>query len=85
MDTDYENIESPAGQEKMERAFNSVWNNSSETQQIFSQFVSIVSNLLGLVTYSAIIITLHPMIAVLLAVVTLTNCRVQQMGTPQHG
>ena len=73
MDTDYENIESPAGQEKMERAFNSVWNNSSGTQQIFSQFVSIVSNLLGLVTYSAIIITLHPMIAVLLAVVTLTN------------
>ena len=73
MDTDYENIESPAGQEKMERAFNSVWNNSSGTQQIFSQFVSIVSNLLGLVTYSAIIITLHPMIAVLLAVVTLIN------------
>ncbi len=73
MDMDYENIESLAIQEKLEKAFNSVWNNSSGTQQIFSQFVSIVSNILGVITYSAIIFTLHPMIALLLATITLIN------------
>ncbi len=73
MDMDYENIESPSGQEKMEKAFNAIWNNNSGTQQVFSQFVSIVSNALGLVTYSAIIFTLNPLIALLLAIITIIN------------
>ncbi|BBH23251.1 ABC transporter ATP-binding protein [Paenibacillus baekrokdamisoli] len=73
MDTDYDNIESPDGQTKMQKAINTLTNNGGGTQQIFSQFVNICSNSIGLVTYSALIFTLSPWIVLLLCGMTIAN------------
>lgn len=73
MDMDYENFENPNGQTKMQKAFNTLYSNNGGTQQIFSQLVDIVSRVIGLVTYSALIFTLSPWLVLLLAVMTIAN------------
>lgn len=57
MDMDYDNIEDPDNQTKMQKAFNTINNNHVATQRIFDKLVNIFSNFSGLVTYSAL--TLH--------------------------
>ncbi|MGZ9585674.1 ABC transporter ATP-binding protein [Paenibacillus marinisediminis] len=73
MDTDYDNIENPDGQTKIQKASNTLSNDSSGTQQIFSQFGNICANTIGLVTYSALIIALSPWLVLLLCVMTIAN------------
>lgn len=73
MDADYDNIENPDGQIKMQKAFNGLNNNNGGTQQIFNQFINICSNIIGLITYSALIFVLSPWIVVLLCVMTICN------------
>ena len=73
MGMDYENIESPSGQTKMQKAFNSLYNNNSGAQQIFSQLVSVISNFIGLITYSVLLLTFNPWIVLMLIVLTAGN------------
>ncbi|OKP99248.1 ABC transporter ATP-binding protein [Paenibacillus sp. P46E] len=73
MDTDYDNIEDPDGQTKMQKALNTLGNDSGGTQQLFSQFVNICANTIGLITYSALIIALSPWLVLLLCVMTIVN------------
>ncbi len=73
MDMDYSNLENPDGQTKMQKAFNAIANDYVGTQQIFSQLVDMVSNMLGLVAYSALIFKLSPWLIILLSGMTLAN------------
>lgn len=73
MDMDYENIEAPAGQTKMQKAFNCLYNNNSGTQKIFSQLVSGLSNVVGLITYSILLLNVSPWIVMILLVLTVGN------------
>jgi ATP-binding cassette, subfamily B, bacterial len=73
MDTDFDNIENPDVQTKMQKAFNTLNNNNGGTQQIFNQLVNICSNVIGLVMYSALIFILSPWIVVMLCIMTVTN------------
>lgn len=70
---DYEALESPIGQTKMQKAQNTLMNNNVGTQQIFAQLVSIASNIAGLITYSAIIFFFNPWIVLLLFAMTIVN------------
>ncbi|HBA50228.1 MAG TPA: hypothetical protein DCZ91_21030 [Lachnospiraceae bacterium] len=71
MDMDYENLENPEGQTKMQKALNAVYSSNAGAQQLFRQMVDMVSNLMGLVAYSALIASLSPWLVALLAVMTL--------------
>lgn len=73
IDMDYANFEDPDGQTKMEKAFNSIGNDKAGTQQLFSQLVDIVSNIIGLVSYSALIFVFSPWLVFLLAAMTIAN------------
>lgn len=73
MDMDYENIENPDGQIKMQKGLNTLYSNQSGTQEVFSQLVNIVSNIIGLLTYSALIFTLSPWLVLLLCGMTIAN------------
>ena len=72
MDMDYENLENQEGQTKMQKALNAVYNSNGGTQQLFRQLVNMVSNLMGLAAYSALIASLSPWLVAVLAVMTLT-------------
>lgn len=80
MDADYANIESPHGQTMLRRALDSVYTPQSGVQQIFNQFVSIASNAVGLITYSALILTLSPWILAYLLCFSLISYAVQRMN-----
>ena len=71
MDLDYDIIENPNGQLKMQKALNSLDDDSSGTQQIFGQIVNIVSNFLGLLSYTVILLQLNIWIVLVLFVITL--------------
>jgi ABC-type multidrug transport system fused ATPase/permease subunit len=73
MDMDYENIENPDGQTKMQKGLNTVYGTNGGTQQIFSQLINIASNVIGLITYSALIFTLSPWLVLLLCGMKIAN------------
>lgn len=73
MKMDYENIEDPEGQTKKQKAINSLYSNDGGTQQIFSQLVNIASSAIGLVTYSAILLTFNPFVVLILFSFTIVN------------
>lgn len=74
MDTDYENIEGPEAQDRLQKCENAVgYSNSSMTQQIFRIITAMVSNILGLVLYSALIFSLSSWIVMLLAILSVLN------------
>lgn len=73
IDADYENVENPEGQTKCEKAFQTVNNDDSGTQAIVNCVISILSNVIGLISYSSIIFTLNPLIVLLLSLTTVGN------------
>jgi len=81
MNMDYENIESPTGQTKMQKAFNSLYNNESGTQQLFIQFINIGSSFVGLLTYSFLLLTLNFEIVLMLIALTMINSLVGRRNT----
>lgn len=70
MDMDYENLENPQGQTKMQKALNMIYYSGSGTQQLLAQLVGMASDLVGLVAYSALIAALSPWLVLLLALMT---------------
>ena len=73
MDMDFDNLEDPDVQTKMQKAFNTIDSNNSGTQQIFNKLINMFSNVIGLVTYSALIFTLNPIIVLLLCGMSILN------------
>ena len=59
MHMDYELLEKPQVQIQSQKALSSVLGDDAGTQQLFSHFVSIASNIVGLITYSTILASLN--------------------------
>lgn len=70
IDTDYENVESADGKNKAQKARNGAGSDSGPIQASMKNFVSLMSNVLGIITYSAIIILLSPWIIIILLALT---------------
>ncbi len=73
METDYENIENPDGQMKMQKAFNSLTSLNGGTQMVFEHCVALFTNTVGLMTYSVLIIQLNPWIVAILLIMSLLS------------
>jgi len=73
MDADYENIENPDGQTKQQKAYNNVYSDTGSSQAVMNIGVNFVSNIIGLISYSALLFTLNPIIFVLLFATTIAN------------
>ena len=71
MTMDYEVLETPDVQNKSQKALNTILGDSGGTQQIFSQIISIASNIIGLITYSIILMSFNLWIVLLLFVMTI--------------
>ena len=71
MDTDYENIESSDGQKKLRKAWNFTQSDSSGGQAFLEGVIQFFVNVLGLALYAAILSTLHPLVVLLLAILSL--------------
>ena len=74
MTTDFANTDNPDAQNKLDRANGNIW----ATDFIFSDIGRFVGSILGLFTYSAIIITLSPIILAIIAVSALINYLIGQ-------
>lgn len=73
MDTDYENIDSPAGQEKFMKANMSVDSNSSATEAILKVYVQLFSNIIGFILYAGIISSINAAILAFLIASSIIN------------
>ncbi len=73
LDTDFENIDCKAGQEKREKADMAVSSNSSATEAIIVLGVELSSNIIGFILYSGIISTIHPAIVVFMILSSVIN------------
>ena len=73
LDTDYENIESPSGQNKFTKANMCVYSNDSATETAVKASIEFFSNILGFILYAGIISSIHPLIVVFLIVSSLVN------------
>lgn len=73
IDTDFENIDGPEGQEKFMKADMAVRTNSSATEAIIKTSVQLFSNMLGFILYSCIITSVHPLILAFLIISSLIN------------
>lgn len=66
LDTDFENIDGPEGQQRFTKAGMSSSGNSSATEAIIKLSIEFFSNILGFVLYAGIISTIHPFILIFL-------------------
>ncbi|MCL2774990.1 MAG: ABC transporter ATP-binding protein/permease [Oscillospiraceae bacterium] len=66
IDADYENINNPSGQEKLQKAIESVQDIRSGTERILHNFINIVSSVINVVTYGVFVIMINPVLIVLL-------------------
>lgn len=73
MKLDYELLEEPDGQNRSQKAQNAILGDADITQQIFSQCISILSNVIGLISYSLILLSFDSLIVIILLLVTITN------------
>jgi ABC-type multidrug transport system fused ATPase/permease subunit len=69
MTTDFANTDNPKARNKRDLAFGHFWS----TDSLFANISSFMSGILGVFTYSAIIITLSPIILAVIVVSTLIN------------
>lgn len=70
MNADFQNVENPEGQLKAQKAKNAVYSGSSGTEQLFDQLVSVLSNGIGLIIYSIIIMRFNVAIVILLIMIS---------------
>ena len=73
VDTDFENIDGPQGQDKFTKALMSTLGDHSATQAIIDVLVQLCSNLLGIVLYGGIILTIHPLFIVFIVISSMIN------------
>lgn len=68
---DFNLLETPNGQDQSQKAINAILGDAAGTQQMFSQIISITSNIIGLITYSTLLISFNLWIVLLLFVMTI--------------
>lgn len=73
IDTDFQNIDSPTGQEKFMKAIMAIDSDYSATEAIIKVGVQLFSNSIGFILYAGIISTIHPLIVVFLILSSLIN------------
>ena len=73
IDTDFENIDGPKGQTKIQRATMAVNSDYSPAQAIIDLSVEFFSNIIGFILYAGIISTIHPLIVIFILFSTLIN------------
>lgn len=73
MDMDFENFESPSGQEKFTKANMTTNTNTSATEAIIKVFIELSSNIIGFILYAGIISSIHPAIVAFLIVSSIIN------------
>lgn len=73
VDTDFENIDGPQGQEKLMKAGMTILNNNSATEVIVDTIIEFFSSIIGFILYSSIISTIHPLIVVLIIASSIIN------------
>lgn len=71
--TDYSYLESEAGQNQLQKAIEGVTYDGAAGQEALKNIVTLASNLLGLVSYSAILYTFSPWVMVLLFLLSLAS------------
>ena len=73
IDTDYENIDGPQGQDKMMKATMATMNDQSGTQAITTVLTGLLSNIMGVILYGGIIFTIHPLLIGFIVLSSLIN------------
>lgn len=73
IDTDFENIDGPEGQTKIQRAIIAIQSDHSPAQAIVHLSVAFFSNIIGFILYAGIISTLHPLIVFFILVSSIVN------------
>lgn len=73
MDMDFENFESPSGQEKFTKANMTTNTNTSATEAIIKVFIELFSNIIGFILYAGIISSIHPAIVAFLIISSIIN------------
>lgn len=73
IDTDFENIDGPKGQEKFIKASMATNSNSSATEEIIDTSIEFFSNILGFILYAGIISTIHPLIIIFIIISSFVN------------
>ncbi len=68
---DYEDLESPKGQMRAQRAMHFINNNSSGGEAVVRTVISLLTNILGLVLYGSVLSLLNPLVIALLAALSL--------------
>ncbi len=80
MDADYQNIENPDGMNKMQKAFSTVMNPDSATQNIVNILVDAATSILSIVLLFAIITTLSPLLLIAMVALTLIQHFINRAG-----
>jgi ABC-type multidrug transport system fused ATPase/permease subunit len=73
MDTDFENIDGPEGQEKVMKANMATKQNSAATEAVVATSIEFFSNILGFILYAGMIFTIHPVILGFIVLSSLIN------------
>lgn len=73
MDTDFENIDGPAGEIKFSKANMATKQNSSATEAIIKVTIDTFSDVIGFILYAGIISSIHPVIVAFLILSSLIN------------
>lgn len=73
LDTDFQNIDSPAGQKRFSKADMAVDSNSAATERIIKISVELFSNVIGFMIYACIISSIHPAIVAFLILSSVIN------------
>ncbi len=73
IDTDYENIDGPKGQDKLMKAIMATIGDEAGTQAITAVLIGLISNMVGMALYGSIIFTIHPLLIGFLTISSLIN------------
>lgn len=73
VDTDFENIDGPKGQEKFMKAGMAMMNSNSAIEVMVDTIIEFLSSIIGFILYASIISTIHPLIAVFIIISSITN------------
>lgn len=73
IDTDYENIDGPKGQDKLMKASMATMDDRGGTQAITTVLIELFSNMIGIILYGSIIFTIHPLFIVFIVLSSLIN------------
>jgi len=78
MTTDYANIASAKGQNMIQRAFSNVDHYRSGTGRVVDTSVSLGASIVGLLMYSFIVTTLHPLIVIYLILMSVLSLKISK-------